>query len=248
MNLRRNGARVLGLSLLAVFGLVAFMASAAQAKQGLFLINGSLVNLLATATGGLIGGGGTLLVPGLDVEIRCNGVTVQAGSEIENAQKGVANLRYEGCVYWVTSSGLTVKPGSGCTIHDLGVAGQILAKYKLHPILVKLANGTEHKLLILVEGNETTGGKLGENRIALITSEKCNIPNLIEVKGSSVLLLLASDIAKQEVIEAPEALRLLTAGGAVDVLKYGVNDAFIDGEGFIELTGAPHTGLTWGSE
>lgn len=251
MNLRKHGLRVLGLSLLAALGLVVLTASAAHAKQGLFLINDSLANLLATFTGGLIGGTGSLLVPSLDVGILCTGLTVLAGSEIINAHEGLANLRLDGCAYYIISAlPAKVKPGANCTIYNeladkTKHVGQILVSYKLLPILVKLAGGAEHKLLILAEPDlKLPSGKVVN---ALITSEKCNVPSSVEATGSTVLQLLAADAAKQELIEAPEALRLLTPGVEKDQLFYGTNEAFIDGEAFLELTGS-HSTQTWGSE
>lgn len=213
MTNRKYGIRVLTLSFLAAGGLLSFMASGAQ---GEFLILGAPA-LLATLTGS-IDTLSVLLVPALNIEIDCTDVDIIKG-EFTSATEGSGEVLYLNCVYRIIDS-LPTKPGIGCTIKTGGVVGDLTASYKLKSI---------GPLLVKAEGAGAGG------RIVLVESEKCTIPNLVEVRGSAELKLSSDSAIKQLVVEVP-----------LGTLKYGANPAFLDGSAWVELSGA-HAKCTWGS-
>lgn len=129
---------------------------------------------------------------------------------------------------------LTKGLGANCKIKSGGIEGSIKIVGSLKSILA----GAQ-QLLVL---DKEIGGGPGADRFELIESTGCSVPELVELRGSTVLLL-SSDSAVKTITHGSFWVYAVTLG---DLLRYGAQHAFVDGAVWVELTGA-HTGCTWGS-
>jgi len=253
MKYRKHG---LGLLLVVALGLLAFAGSAQAVMLG-FLINKKPVEpkageVLKATAGATQVGTGTLLIPGLNVEINCTGFTVQEGN-LNSPTDASGKLLYEGC------TALSITPLAeleGCEIvtpeheevggapHHVTATGLILPAE-----LTDKKSGTEELepalLIEKIEAKVVTHKELG-----------CILPALTTVKGElcikidendTVEPLLLSSQAIQGLCKPKKVLEELGEGeGEIkDKLLFGAQEAFIDGSARVFLTGA-HNGLTLG--
>jgi len=243
--MQKHLLRVLGLSLLAAVGLMAFATAGAQAAE--FRILGSAALATGATFGGSQIGTGTLKVPTLNIEIVCQKLSVLEGKILSGpAGTALGKILFEECVVWSIKSGtLELIEKLPCQILDIsggsGKVGHITATANLQVFLH--ING---KTFILAS-------KDGENRpfaIANYTSGTgCPIPLKQEITGNTVFKLVTGDLtgggaeAVELEVESNEAIPALFPA---DVLKYGVNTAFVISKDKLFLTGA-HKGCTWGA-
>jgi hypothetical protein len=229
--MRKHGLKVLGLSLMAMLGLMAFAAVGAQAQElpgasslGLYLIN--LGNaLLATATGAQVGVG-KLLVEGRGIEIGCDTAHVVEG-KIDSATDALAKLEFLKCKTYEFGTLALIE---SCVIKGGTVAngGTVLAKALLLPILHGGVN------YVLAEPQEGTN-------FATVSYEPgigCVLPLNNPVSGSVSAQVHEGVVAK--LLLSP-AIQLLTG----DKLLFGTFPSYIDAEATVELTGS-HSGQKLG--
>ncbi len=220
MSNTKRGLKALGLSLMAAMGLMAFTAAGAQAIT--WDINGAEIGANnSNVTGNIVAGTtGLLLVPAQNLVIHCSKFTVEEGTLMSVANNAHAKLKYSEC-------STTVKgvKSPGCTPEILAVTAKIL------PIL------HNSKVYLLVE--PLTAGQ--PFTTIHYNEETCALPPLPTVTGSVVFqcytgALVAADCKtariKQTIMPAPAALF------PTDVLKYGLNESTIHGEGEVFLKGA----------
>jgi hypothetical protein len=225
MNYGKQGLKVLGLSLLAALGLMAFGVSGASAS-GSFLIEGLGAPWEATITGA----GENLLesrfiVLPLNIEIFCHLAT--ATGTIKNTGHGHATLTFSECLtVGIDSNVVHTLKGSVCTLEE-NIIAKVLALVFLH------TNGAPYILLSPLDG--LTFAEVG--------GEPC-IPGA-KIKGSQVLSISNSggdDVTKLISTKIANYSTLFPS----DSLKYGINAATLTADANVSLSGA-HVGRKWGA-
>jgi hypothetical protein len=238
----RHGIKVLGLSLIAALGLMAFMASAAQAGE-FKVTNGSpettgtfTAKGIASETVSGTVAEGKLLVPGLPLTIKCTGGnasgTVLLGGVVH------ATILFTGC--FAEGAEGTCKPYETKALMEenaAGPRGNILASGLGEIILM------EGKHYILVESaKETPFSTIYWQRL-------CSQPLETKIFGSTVFFApnALTQLVNQTLSTIPQAeLETLFPN---DKLFYGTQAAWLDGGGTTNaaLTGA-NVGKKWGGE
>jgi hypothetical protein len=218
MNRSRIGLKTLGVCVVAMLSLTAFMASSAQAKWlvGAGTLSGTKELKGKAHTEGILD------VPSQNLEILCTAVAAGAGSLINSTPLAfiLGVLNFTNCQTLV-SKVVNAKCKPKEPIKATG-KGQVF-----------LHNGEEY---VLLEGHEVVGAVTRFARVEFI--EGCALPNT-NVTGSVVLECLNASLstsgnclehtASHLVQEAPAALF------PSDGLKYGVNTANILGIANAEL-------------
>jgi hypothetical protein len=256
MNQRKNGARLLGLLVVAALGVMAFAASAQAVAPGFLINKKPVVGLKATAGAKQVGTG-SMLVAGLNFQLRCTAFTVDEGV-VESNTLGKGVLLYTGC----TTLSITKFPEE---IH-CHVKEPIKAEGIFLPAELETPKALKDLPAVLVEKIKALitlhlpAAKLGEVPCVLpldntVTGEVClKIDNNDTVEP---LVLAGIDPTSGEAITCLHrpTLEALTEGlnakgeGFKDVLKYGAQTAVLDGTAHLFLTGEPplgHKGLTFG--
>jgi hypothetical protein len=230
--------KALGLALVASLSLLALTASGAQAGElkGDWKWNGTLLSLTVNVNGALYdAANSSMLVPALNFAIRCHELEVETGTILQlsgGRSFGHGEVKFLGCLP-ISHESLTSLPFCKIFEKEEGVdEGEITAAALFH-VVRNQALGTAYVLI------EPTGaGGLNERVFAdVYLNEECPIEGLIEVKGTLVTelgkLLLPSgtwdpvlEAEKPLLKEAPHAVKLLFG----DQLKFGENDAFLDGD------------------
>jgi hypothetical protein len=225
MNYRKHGLRLLGLLGLAVLGVMALAASAQAVAPG-FLINKAPVGSLLATIGGEQEGRGSLVVPGLNLEINCEEFTVLKGGVHSNTD-AEGELSYSKCSALEANSPLAeIKP---CTVDEPIVAAGLI-------LPAELTNGNP---AVLAEKIKAT---------ILLLGAECTLPEVNVVKGEVCLaidsndtakpLLLGSQAIQGECKQRPTLEALTEGAGVKDQLLYGKQEAFIKGSAVVFLTGA----------
>jgi hypothetical protein len=224
MNHGKQGLKVLGVSLLAALGLMAFGAGGAQAS-GSFLIEGLSGLWEATVTGegeNLLEGGSRVRVLGLNAEVFCHAGT--ATGKITAHGHGHATLNFTNCLVSGTNNDATgTLKGAVCTLEENLVA-KVLT-------LVILHNSKPYLLFTPLDGLT----------FMEISGEPC-LPTAA-YKGSQVASISNPD--------GDDVTKLISTKGMASLfpthtLKYGVNSAHLTVDATVKLAGA-HTGLAWGA-
>ena len=224
----RRRLRSLGLALMATMGLVAFMATSAQAVT--WDINGAEINSNETIGGNPIGEA-LLLVPALNLIIHCKKVDVEAGSQILWLPNDAdVKLLFLECVTLVKG----VK-SAGCTPEILLVGALVLPI--LHGGIVWLLAEPlkEKKSFNVIHYNEET----------------CALPPLPEVTGSVVFECYTGALVRLSCSHSRVTQLIRAVPSPVkeelfptDELRYGMNVALLDVEAEVFLNGA-RAGLPW---
>jgi hypothetical protein len=225
MNYRKQGLKALGLSFVAALGLMAFTAAGAQAS-GSFLIAGlgafTNVPITGVAENTLTS---RLLILKLNLEIFCHAGKVTNGSISSNGH-GSATIVFEGCLAQGVSGTTGLLTGSACTM-ERNIEAKVLA-------LVVLHNTKPYILFSPAEGEA----------FALVLEHTCPLPEHALIKGSVVASIANPDIDEvKKLISTKGMLTLFTA----DKLFYGANEAHLEADAIVELTGSPHGGLAFGA-
>jgi hypothetical protein len=196
--MRQHALKILGLSLLAAIGLMAFGAAAAQAGSEVFVEGKVLTG--EKAIKGSVNAGELLTAGGL--KIGCTGGTV-AGTvkNVEKMGSGSATVTFSGC---------SVKSAeSVCKIYDalnMFNAGVILASDNF---LFSIHNGIHYLLKTGLGVNQTLAIFAIEDPLLL---ERCPIEGDYEVTGTSALQLtapLTESKAQAATTVSPATLTLL---------------------------------------
>jgi len=249
MNYRKQGLKALGLSLLAVLGLMAFAASGAQAS-GKVLVEG----LTPPFTVGITGGTDALTsdrlwILNLNMELACPETTVTEGL-LTSVGHMSATVKFGNCtVQGTTAAGALI--GSSCVPNPNSVTFKVLALVILHEGNTKLTldglGGEEHKLpknglpyLLFTPPDGLT--------FLTVTNsdEECLLPESATVKGCFVAKFHTT---------GDQAVHLIDTRGMLSLfgceLRYGSNVAHLEGDKLLELTNSAHgnhKGLKWGVE
>jgi hypothetical protein len=220
MNNGKQGLKVLGISLLAALGLMAFGASGASAS-GTFLISGVGAPWEETVSGkGINLLNGRFWVLGLNIEIYCH--TATGTGKISSGGTGTATLTFSSCLTSGTQTDGKLK-GETCPLEE-----NIIAKVRA---LVVLHNSKPYIQLTPEDG--LTFAEVG--------GEPC-IPGA-KVKGSVVASISNPDGDDAVKTINTEGILTLFSG---DDLFYGVNEAHLKAEAEVELSGA-RKGTAWGA-
>lgn len=256
--MQKHMPRALGLSLLAALGLMGLTVAGAQAEAlggvaGRILIGG------ADAANGTVvlgehEGSNTLLVPALNFEIVCQKFKVLEGKVIGKGQ-ALAKLLYEECVTWGTkknASGeqeLTTKlPCEIIEDQSPFASGGIVSQVILLVVLHEVSAGV-FSTYILATGDSGAFGKEEGflTSILVTTPSECPLPKLVEVAGSIVFKVTLGDLNSKQPEElyvlATASKALSSSGLFTDKLKYGINEAFIDGSALLWLASDANWGL-----
>jgi hypothetical protein len=258
MNYRKQGLRALGLSFVAVLGLMAFMAAGAQAAEGKFLyLVGAVTTTLAAESEPVVSAHthGTLLIPGKNLKILCPKVASDPGAPVKllgsnlGAAGGIAHghLIFKECESFTIST--NVLQGN-CTPKSPGAAaGEILAG-GLAELILHPANTTLVLFKPLVVGGVT------QPFVTIVLPELCALAETSNVTGELIAECgklepantyvggsCSTHRTEQLLKEIPEALRKALGFG----LKFGANEASVDGIAAVKF-GAPCAGCSWGAD
>jgi hypothetical protein len=236
MNYRRNGLKVLGLSLVAVLGLMAFMAVGAQANW-LILEGAKVVESDAVVEVEKHTEGNLLVKEETNLEILCSVVETDPTAKILLLEKSTiahGHLIFKTCKTWQAG-----KESPNCKPVEPILAGG-LAKVILH------TNGENYVLFEPL----TAGG----NFTQLKFKEPCALPELNNVKGTFVAecgklepanTFVHTDCKNHEVTHLVR--QASTTLFPEDVLKYGTKTALIDGIAAVRLAEPEKfKGAAWG--
>jgi len=250
MNYRKQGLKALGLSLLAVLGMMAFAASGAQAS-GKVLVEG----LTPPFTVGITGGTDTLTVNdrmwllGLNIEIACPETTVTEGLLTSDGHIS-ATVKFGSCkVSGTNAAGELV--GAPCTPSPNSVSFKVLALIILHEGSTKLtlngSGGAEHKLstkglpYILFTPPDGLSFTVVTN-----ANEECPLPESATAKGCFVGKVHTTGDQITHLVDTRGMLSLFGCE-----LKYGNLVAHLEADKVLALTNSAHgnhQGLKWGIE
>ena len=257
MSQRMNAINILGLSLLAVLGLMAVTAGAAQAvelelKKGEFTLEGSTFTAKSLGSEQVTGTGdeGTLLVAEVNLNLECGGADVVSGTVLLGGTAH-ASLLFLGC---------KVQGNSFCKVYPTkeamekeaeAVQGDLTATGLGLLLLMKKTDepseAYKHYLLL-----EPTPGSTTFTQVFLTSSKKgCTVELEPKVSGSTVVelpnaLAAGGQLTQQLVTLSATELKALFPE---DKLTYGGHPAFIDGGNVsAQLSGALHKDAKWGAE
>jgi hypothetical protein len=242
MSNQKRGLRLLGLSLLSVLGLMAFMAVGAQAEW-LILLAGGTVHVLKAGENESVKVSahtdGKLLIPAKNLEILCETVEGEELKLIGGGLLAEGKVKFTKCKTFTIGPPLTEQPK--CKPDEPIVAGGIA-----HMILHKKPGSAGPVNLILFlppAGSETfTTIKFPESCALIATSKvtgelhaECGL-----LDGGVFVQLDCKHHQVAPIIRASASQELVTKP-----LKLGANPAFLDGEALVELSGK-YIGLSWG--
>ncbi len=260
----KHGLKTLGLALVAALALMAFMAAAASAasltlgdefysgEAGKWLINSGTefpTGLTTVTVKGKQIGSSKFLIPSKSVEIVCAEgelTSTSASNEYENFK--TATMGKGGAV-----SGTAV--AKKCKVQEINAAGELTGK-ELATCTKALNGGTETVeaagLGLLKKHEGVTYGILVPKVTSKATAEAaealtaayttikfggtCTLPEIVTITGSAVEKVPVADTAKpvssvDTFSAAGKALQALLGAK----LKFGTNEAFIQGEGEAEI-------------
>lgn len=243
MSQGRHGIKVLGLSLIAALGLMAFTAAAAQAGEF------SLTNGTPETTGTFTAKGvasesiegsvalGELLVPGLGISFHCTGGNITGTVLLKDASSKAiahANILYTGC---------TVKGNKFCQVYE--THANMLAETNVGNIAASglgelILMGGQHYLLVESASFAT---------LYLLTSAKgCTLPLENAVNGSTVLFIPNALTQSQNQTLIPLTQAELETLFPNHKLFYGTQAAWLDGGTATVALSGVNKGKKWGGE
>ncbi len=234
MGYARKGLRSLGLSFLAVAGLMAFGAAGAQGQlAGKFLDAGGELAVGTTFTGAQDNATGSLLVPAFNIAILCTATDFEEGKVTAKLVAGPPHtpgtahvkLLFLNC----TVDTAALVPLGACKV---GEGKTITAKVKVFAMLASAAHGEEPFVLAAALDLKQLALVLIQNE----TGKFCSVSGDYAVTGTLALKVLAGLKNPQLVI--PYANQALLGDG----LLFNGHPATLDGSALVELTG-PEAGL-----
>ncbi len=258
MNYRKHGAKLLGLLAVAALGAMALAASA-QAVVPTFLVAGKAVGevLKPTVEAEQIGAG-SLLVPGLNFKLTCQKFTVDEGVINSNVD-AKAVLLYTEC----TTLSITKSPEE-IPCH---VAEPVKAEALILPAEMLEDKVTKEALpwAVLAEKIKALI-RLWEPNAAKPLTNECTLPNDNTVTGELCLKIkVGTNETPNVILQTNDDIQILckprkTLEGLPgsegtpqgpdfpfkDLIKYGGQDVFVDGEATLKLTSEGHKGLNLG--
>jgi hypothetical protein len=244
MSLRKHGLKVLGLSILAASGLMAFSASAAQAAS--FLENGVAIGVLKTVTGTV----DTLIqlqIFATGAEIDCAKVNVAEGDLLSTAlgqTPGLAHLKLllEECKAYsfmldVNNKITNLTLQSNCKIFETSLA-KVKNENGGNMIIEGLA-----QVFLHTDGNAYLDltGVGGEQILTTVFSTNCtNLPTGQKITGLTVLKLTPGS----EGATWPKAVKQLAeVAGFGNAIVYVTNPVVILGSIWFELSNSAEWGI-----
>jgi hypothetical protein len=242
MSISKHRPKVLVLSVLAAFGLIAFSASAAQAAAGSFLENGVAINALKTGTG-TVDTLPVLEVPTANFEIDCTGITflevdLLGSGALEEAGVAHTRLLFTGCrVYTI---GPPLSEQKTCKVYETLLdreketnAGNLVAEG-----LAEVFLHTDGKPYLRVKGINGA-----EEKLAQIFSKNC----VSIMNGTKVTGLIVFQLTPGTSVAYTNAVRQLVEMASVSLftnnLKFGEAQAFALGSAWVELTNTQPWGI-----
>lgn len=232
MSYRKNGLKALGLSFLAALGLMAFMAVSAQAAAQFDLVEGGVEKAIGSTVGfsGNLRAGqeALLLAPTQKLVIHCTTVAVDDGL-LFTTGFAHAGLLYSGCITKQNGTTLAkcvptipqvnveVKP----ILHN-GIVYLLAQPLDLGANFVSITYPDPNCVLL---DNNVTGSVVFECENGTLGNRSCSL------------------LAVKQLIK-PAATALFKGDPYLDELRYGANEAFLDGEAEVFLTGA-NSGKEW---
>lgn len=268
--MRKHGLRIMGLALMAAAGLMAFSASIALAvnlnlgdefysgEAAVGLINSGTefpTGLTTQEAKGMQIGSARLLIPGKGVEIVCaKGELTSAvgGNEYENFKTGTMNKG---------GYGKGTARAKECTVQEINAEGKLTGKELKSCVpngtgevtaqglgLVKRHEGLTYGILVpLVTSKATAEANeaLTSSFTTITFGELCSLPPIVKITGSVGEAAPTTDAIKPK----RSADTFSAAGKAIQTLlgtklKFGANEAFVQGEGEAELVGK---NVPWGA-
>lgn len=237
MRTSKFGLRAFSVALVAMLGLMAFSAVAAQAenlkdggKAAKFAIGGNSALIVNETFNGTVGPG-KLLVEGRKLEIKCTKGEVLEGKFL-NESEALAKVVFEGCKAFVHKTG---EPITTCIIKD-----KVLGLEKIKALGIGIAKKHENNPYVLFKQD-------GEEPFAIIEFEAgkgCALPLVNKVTGSVVAESSAAAI--EPTLTFNEGVqKLFQVGTEGDKLLFGTFEAFVEGKATLKLTGA-HAGQSFG--
>ena len=243
MNYRKHGLKALGVSFLAVLGLMAFAAAGAQGS-GKVLVSGLSAPFTVGITGEADGltTNDRLWILGTNSELSCSAMSVSG--LLTSAGHGSATIKSESCTaQGVNAAGALV--GASCAPNPSSYSSNVLALVILHSGSSALTTGqhgsgtgSPYVLFTPIDGLT----------FALVTNtnEECLLSEHATIKGCVVAKLSTSGDQVTHLIDTRGTASLFGC-----TLKYGNNLMHLEVDGLLKLTNSVHgnhAGLTWGVE
>lgn len=228
MRNRKYGLRALGLSFLAALGLMAFVAASAQAL--VWDLNLKEITQEVEFDGNQKGVG-LLLVPNQNIVIHCATGTISEGRlRLDNTAH--ATLEFSSCL--TLQNGVNLK---NCGDEVAGGINILPTKVKIKPVLHTTGgNGHIYLLASPLSGATFTSIHYGAGCALPLTNVGGTL--LLECENGSLVHEDCKNDKKVHLIKPVGNQALLASPDGPDGLKYGLNDAILDGEAEVLLTGA----------
>jgi len=254
MNHRKHGLRLLGLLAVAALSAMALAASAQAVTPGFLVGKKAPGTILLPTVGAEQEGSGTLLVPSLNQSVTCKKFTVDEGV-IKTNTDAFGVLLYEECTVLEHKSPFAE---INCSIEEpiraeaLILPAELTKKDALGNLLpALLAEKIKSTIKYFLPGKLTEACVLPEQ--VTVTGELCIA---IDNNDTPETLLLSSQAIQAEckarkTLEGTEIATTVTKEeeekglAFLDKLKYGIQEAFINANAKVFLTGV-HKGLTLG--
>jgi hypothetical protein len=241
MSNQKPGLRLLGLSLLSVLGLMAFMAVGAQAEWLILLADKTVHVLKAGENESVKVSAHTaskLLIPAKNLEIVCEALEADDLLLIGGGSLAEGKVKFTKCKTYTIGPPLTEQ--TKCKPDEPIVAGGIV-----HTVLHKAPGGVLKNLVLFLPppGSETFTTIKFPEACALIATSKLTGELHAECGELVGGVFTQVDCAKHQV--APLLRAAASQELVIKPLKFGANPMSLDGEVLVELSGK-YIGLSWG--
>ncbi len=229
MNYGKQGIKALGLSIIAALGVMALMATAANASGAFTFEEPTKGSIIGKAENTLEG---RLLILSLNMEIFCHEAT--ATGSIDETGSGTVTVEITKCLAQEAKSGAL--SGAVCEIPN--ITAKATALVILHEGSVKLEvhdSGKGLPFLLLTPEDGLTFAKVSNN-------SECALPEVANVKGT-----LIASISNPHGTDVQKLISTKNMSSLFGILlKYGSNSAHLDADMQMELSGT-YTGWKWGA-
>jgi hypothetical protein len=237
MNLGKKGLRALGLTFVAVIGLMAISAAGASATTGALLILNVTENTLSELHADFTGRVDVLLqfhIPALNLEIDCTGYTVEEGLYLATDHVGHARIFFE-----------------GCTIHQLSPLSAIGGGCEVFPSALDRTHNTnlgkiQVTALLLVLNHTSADGTKKVLRVKNVNGhmffKNCPTANLALITGGLTLLSPTGGNGQHAV---EHLFQEATGTFKLDTMVFTGSVVTLLGSVWIRLAGG-HNGQKWG--
>ena len=232
MKHRTHGARLFGLLVVAVLGVMAFAASAQAVVEPGFLIDQK--SAVATTVGAEIDPGtvATMLVPGLNFQLTCSALTIDNGN-INSALDAIVVILFPGnkC----TTLDFTTKAEIPCEVVDITAEALFLpAELAADGKPAVLAEKVKALIKLTKVGDLSKPCTLPQDNV--VTGEVCF--KITDATNDTVKPLIEAPVTCKNREKLEGISNEVTAGGFPDLVKYGVQDVTLDGKAVLFLTDA----------